>query len=175
MKYQKAIARITIAAMPPTTPPTIAPVLLPEDAALVAEGDAGLLEDEFVEELLVGVAVAAGVAAGEVDTSAPSTMYTPRRSLQQSRPLFCVGSPQQRLKSPHCVIGTVALALMIEESSGTADISQGWSQRALGTEGHDTYMSQMYIDVYMLDLSTSGRCTIHAKDRDCQVEYKAHC
>ena len=95
------MARKTTAAMPPTTPPTIAPVLFDDLGAGVDVGFAGVLE--------VGLAVGADEDT-DVDTSLPLSMYTPFRDLQQFWPLGKSILPQQRLLSPQVVIGCTSSA-----------------------------------------------------------------
>ena len=85
MKYQKPKARKTTAAMPPTTPPTIAPALFDDFGVGVDVGIAGWLE------VGPGIGPEVEVAVGaeedtDVDTILPSSRNTPFRDLQQLWP-----------------------------------------------------------------------------------------
>ena len=113
-----------MAAIPPTTPPTIVPALDDElfDAGVgVAElegednAEAALLEAEFVEDAAVEDAgVEPDVTeAGLVVTTFPSTTHLPSFLVQQFGPFSPVGSPQQRLPSAQVVKGIHTSALLL--------------------------------------------------------------
>lgn len=97
MKNHNANARTTIPAIPPTTPPTIAPVLLE------ADGDEfGLNGDDVKVDGAEGVKVAEGVdVEGDVEANLPLSRKSPFRFVQQSLPLRKSISPEHKLPSPH--------------------------------------------------------------------------
>lgn len=114
MYHQNANAKIVMAAIPPTTPPTIAPAF---------EDDEFGVEDAEVEDAddLVGVEAAAvdcDIADAGLDvTSFPFATKRPSFFAQQSRPAVREGSPQQRLPSAQIVKGCKMLSLGSPKSS----------------------------------------------------------
>ena len=119
MNHQNANAKTVIPAIPPMTPPTIAPVLEDEDRG-VAVADAELetkdVDDvDSVDDALVLCDVAD--AAADPETSFPSTTNLPSFLAQQSRPPVRDGSPQQRLPSAQVVRGCNILSLLKPKSS----------------------------------------------------------
>lgn len=122
MNHQNANAKTVIPAIPPMTPPTIAPVLEDEDCGVaVAVADAELETEDVddvdsVDDALVLCDVA-DAAADPDETSFPSTTNLPSFLAQQSRPPVRDGSPQQRLPSAQVVRGCNILSLLKPKSS----------------------------------------------------------
>ncbi|KAG7006323.1 hypothetical protein G7Y79_00015g039130 [Physcia stellaris] len=119
MNHQNANAKTVIPAIPPMTPPTIAPVLEDEDRG-VAVADAELetkdVDDvDSVDDALVLCDVAD--TAADPETSFPLTTNLPSFLAQQSRPPVRDGSPQQRLPSAQVVRGCNMLSLLKPKSS----------------------------------------------------------
>lgn len=124
MNHQNANAKIVMPAIPPTTPPTIAPVLGEEDrgvAVAEAEAEAELETEDVDDAASVDDALVLCDAADAVvdpdETSFPSTMNLPSFLAQQSRPPVRDGSPQQRLPSAQVVRACKMLSLLKPESS----------------------------------------------------------
>ena len=129
MNHQNANAKTVMPAIPPMTPPTIAPVLEDEDRGVAAGAAVGIavaeLETEDVDDVddvdsvddaLVRCDVADAVADPD-ETNFPLTTNLPSFLAQQSRPPVRDGSPQQRLPSAQVVRACNILSLLKPKSS----------------------------------------------------------